>query len=91
MDTDKYFKTPSFQLAVFLYVKGQELVGLDWVDERKAVFVFIDTPMREYWVNVYSFGRSDDPEAMADIRKVLLSSKLLKDKLYQEKREGVNN
>jgi len=89
MDTDKYFKTPSFQLAVFLYVKGQELVGLDWVDERRAAFVFIDTPMREYLVNVFNFGKPDDPEAVVDIRKALMSSKLLKDKLYQEKREGV--
>ena len=91
MDKDKYFKTSSFQLAVFLFVKELELVGLEWIEERRATFAFVNTPDMEQLVNSFNFGKPDDPIVMADVRKVLMSSKLIKDKLYQGRNERFGN
>jgi len=80
---NKYFKTTNFYLASFLFAKGLELVNIDRTDPKKCVFVFADTSMRESLVEVFNFGRENDPEILVDARTLILAIKTLKDKLYQ--------
>lgn len=84
MNKNKYFKTSSFYLAVFLFAKGLELVNIGRFDPKKCMFIFVDTPLRESLIGVFSFGKEDDPEVMVDARKFITSIKMLKEKLYQE-------
>lgn len=80
---DRYFGTPSFYLACFLFSKGLELINIDRVDPRRAEFVFIDTPEREKLLNDFNFAKEDFPGVLIDARKFVVAIKSLKDKLYQ--------
>jgi len=85
MNENKYFKTTTFYLAAFLFAKGLELVSVDKItDSRRAYFVFVDSPLRELWVERFNFGKEDDQEVMVDVRKMVTAVKTLKEKLYQE-------
>lgn len=81
---NRYFRTASFYLAVFLLVKGLELVNIDKIsNSKRAYFVFLDCPEREFLVRSFNFGKENLPEVMVDARKFTMAIKLLKDKLYQ--------
>jgi len=80
---NKYFSTNNFYLASFLFSKGLELVNIDRTDPRKCEFVFLDTSIREYLVEVFNFGKENEQELMVDFRKAVLAIRTLKDKLYQ--------
>jgi len=83
---NKYFKTTSFYLASFLFAKELELVSIDKItDPRRALFVFIDSPERELWLESFNFGKENTAEVMVDARKFVMAIKMLKDKLYQDK------
>ncbi len=83
---NKYFRTASFYLAVFLLVKGLELVNIDRTNNaQKAQFVFIDSPEREFWLEAFNFAKENSPEVMVDARKFVMAIRMLKDKLYQHK------
>ena len=83
---NKYFRTTSFYVATFLFVKGLELVNIDkTADPKKAQFVFIDSPGRKLWLESFNFGKENSPEVMIDARKFVMAIKMLKDKLYQDK------
>lgn len=83
-NNNKYFRTSSFYLATFLFVKGLELINIDRIDSKKCVFVFVDTPLRELLVGVFNFGKEDSPEAMVDPRKLITAIKTLKQGMYQD-------
>jgi hypothetical protein len=86
MSKDKYFKTTSFYVAIFLSIKGLELVDIDkTADPKRARFVFIDSPERKLWLESFNFGKENAPEVMIDVRKFVTTIKTLKDKLYQDK------
>ncbi len=82
-NTDKYYRVSSFQLACFLFAKNLELVNINKIDTKKSEFVFLNSPEREFLVQSFNFSREDAPEVMVDVRKFIMSSKMLKDKLYQ--------
>ena len=82
MDNNKYFRTNNFYLATFLFAKGLELVNIDRTEPKRCTFVFIDTSERETLLEVFHYGKEDDPESMVDARKLIYASKTLKDKLH---------
>jgi len=83
---NRYFRTSSFYLATFLFVKGLELANIDKTDNpKRAHFVFIDSPEREVLLESFNFGKENSPEVMVDARKFVMAIKMLKDKLYQDK------
>ncbi len=83
---DRYFRSTNFYLCAFLFSKELELVNVDKLtDPKRAIFVFRDTPDREYLVHQYSFAKEDSPNVLVDVRKVVLAIKTLKENLYQNK------
>lgn len=83
-NNDKYYRTANFYQASFLFAKGLELVSIDHTDQKKCVFVFIDTPLRELFVGAFNFGKENDSETIIDARKLISAIKLLKERLYQD-------
>lgn len=81
---NKYFKTTSFNLAVFLLCKNFKLISIEKTDNKRRAFVLKDEPQREHLVEVFNFGKENHREAMLDTRKVFTISKELKNKLYLE-------
>lgn len=83
---DHYFRTTNFYTACFLFVKGLELVNIDaTIDPKKAFFIFLDTPEREFLLKSFNFAQENSPEVVVDARKLITAIKTLKDKLYQER------
>jgi len=83
-DINRYFRTSSFNLATFLFSKGIELANIDKLTNgKRADFVFIDSFLLEELVHGFDFSPENDTTVMVDARKLLYSSKTLKEKLYQ--------
>jgi|GEM_PF-1133717 len=81
---DKYFTTTSFNLAVFLFAKGFELVNISrFENQKRANFVFANRIYSEELIHEFNFGKENTELVMVDARKLFYSSKLLKEKLYQ--------
>lgn len=84
MKDDRYFKTSSFQLALFLFVKKMELANIDKTENSKrATFVFVDCPEREDLLQAFTYGKENDSSVMVDARTLITATKTLKEKLYQ--------
>jgi hypothetical protein len=81
---NKYYKTSSFNLACFLASKGFELANIDKTDPRRCIFIFIDQPEREHLVQVFNFGKENDPKVIIDVRKFITATKQIKNALYQD-------
>jgi hypothetical protein len=83
MKIDRYFRTKNFYLASFLYAKGAVLTNIDRItDPKRAEFVFAESPSIFVWLEVFNFGKENNPEALIDGRKLIQAIKELKDKLY---------
>ena len=82
---DEYYLTSGFYIAVFLYIKGLQLVDIDRSNPQRAQFVFADSPLRENLVRQFTFSEKNFPEVMVDARDFQVAIKTLKDKLYQER------
>ena len=81
---DRYYRTSSFNIATFLFAKGCELVNIDRLShEKRATFVFINSPEIEQLVYDFSFGKEDKENLMVDVRKIVYAIKQVKEKLYQ--------
>lgn len=82
---DRYFRTSSFYLAAFLFCNGLDLVNIDkTANPKRASFVFRDSPEREFLVENFKFGKENLNPVMVDARKLIVSIKALKEKLYQD-------
>jgi hypothetical protein len=81
----QYFRTSSFYTAVFLCVKGLELVDIDRNNPQRCQFIFVDTLQREKLIEAFSFGKENSREVLIDARKFVMAIKMLKDKLYANK------
>ena len=86
IDKNKYFRTPNFDLSIFLFAKEMELVGINPIEGRRCEFAFVDTPAREMLVGAFTFGKENDPLLMVDARKIIFATKNLKNKLYSVKK-----
>jgi len=81
---DRYFRTSNFNLASFLFAKGQELVNIDRLENQKrATFVFIESPQLEELIHEFDYAKENDEIVMVDARKLIYATKQLKEKLYQ--------
>ncbi len=86
MSDDRYFKTSSWNTALFLFVKGEmELADIDKTSNpKRATFVFLDRPERSDLLRAFDYGKDDDPAVMVDARKMMLATRQLKEKLYAD-------
>jgi len=81
---DYFFRTSSFNIASFLYVKSFDLVSVDDTSNpRRKEFVFRDTPEREGLVNSFNFAPVNDSQVIVDARELIHAIKTLKDKVHQ--------
>lgn len=81
---NKYYRTANLNLASFLFTQGLILVNIDRLsDPRRATFVFEETPELEEWVHEFSFAPENAEVVLIDPRKLFYSTRMLKDKLYQ--------
>lgn len=82
-ENNKRFSTSKFYSAVFLYIKGLQLIDIDHTNPNRAQFVFIDTPEREELIRQFNFSEKNSPIVMVDAREYEVAVKLFKDRLYQ--------
>lgn len=82
---EKHYSTSNFYSAVFLYVKGLQLIDIDKSNPQRAQFVFIDSQERENLIRQFNFSEKDSPDVMVDAREFEMAIKTLKDRLYQER------
>jgi hypothetical protein len=68
MKTNRYFRSASFPLAVFLYVKHQQIVAIDPTeDPGRKEFAFPKTDRLEELVDLYKFGSREDPDLLVPV------------------------
>ena len=85
MRNDNYFRITNFYQAAFLFAKGMELVNVDRIsNQKRATFVFLDSPDREDLMESFNFGKEDSPLVLVDARKLIVAIRALKEKLYQD-------
>ncbi len=76
---DRYFRTPDFYLAAYLFVQKLWLVNIDRTDRSKCLFVFRDTPERQDLVSNFRYAK----EALIDARQYAFAVRKLNSKLYE--------
>lgn len=82
---DRYFRTSSFGISVFLLAKNIELADIDKIsNSKRATFVFVNCPDLQDLLQAFNYGKDDDLSVMVDVRRVLLATRQLKEKLYQD-------
>lgn len=82
---ERYFRTSAFPLAIFLYAKEFVLANIDRVsDERRAFFVFMNSPEVEEAVERFHIGSKNDPVVMVDARQLDLARQQLKSALAED-------
>ena len=85
MKNDNYFRITNFYQAAFLFAKGMELVNVDRIsNQKRATFVFLDSPDREDLMESFNFGKEDGSLVLVDARKLIAAIRALKEKLYQD-------
>ena len=68
-DREKYFRTSSLPLAVFLYTKGQQIAGLNPTDSPgKKEFAFAASVRLDELADKYKFGYRNDPDLLVQVR-----------------------
>jgi hypothetical protein len=79
---EKYFRSASFPLAVFLYAKQQQVASIDSTDDpgRKA-FVFLKTDRLNELVALYKFGDRGDPDLLVEVHAYEQARRELLDRL----------
>lgn len=87
MQDERYFRTSSWNTALFLFVKGEmELADIDKISNpKRATFIFLDRPNREELLHAFEYGKEGDPTVMVDARKMILATRQLKEKLYADR------
>ena len=67
-DEDRYYRTASLQLAIYLYAKNQQIAGINEVpNSGKKEFVFVFSPYLEKLVELYKFGDRADPDLFVPV------------------------
>lgn len=80
-DRDK-FRTTSLTLAIFLCVKEQQIVGIDFApDSAKKEFAFTLSPRLEELVDKYKFGERSDADLLVPVHKYEQARNTLLDRL----------
>lgn len=65
---ERYFRTSSLPLSIFLYSKGQQIAGIDFVsNSSKKEFAFVFSSCLEELVEKYKFGERIDPDLLVPV------------------------
>lgn len=75
----KIYETSDFHLAITLSTLGFPLFGINKTDPKRFRFEFDETPELIKYLELYLRG-----ELRLDPRLVLLSAKLMKDRMYEK-------
>ena len=62
------FKTSNLQLAIFLSAKDNQVRGIDAGDPMRKEFRFEMTAELESLVEIYRFGKHDEPELLVNVK-----------------------
>jgi hypothetical protein len=61
-NSDRYFRTTSLPLAIYLYSKNQQIAGINNTPHStRKEFAFALSPYLEELVDLYKFGERTDP------------------------------
>ncbi|OHA72701.1 MAG: hypothetical protein A3A27_02435 [Candidatus Wildermuthbacteria bacterium RIFCSPLOWO2_01_FULL_47_18] len=83
-DRDRYFRTTSLTLATFLYVKDQQIAGIDCVsDSTKKSFAFVLSDRLAELVDKYKFGERNDADLLVPVHKYEQARNELLDRLNE--------
>ncbi|OGM59910.1 hypothetical protein A2892_02930 [Candidatus Woesebacteria bacterium RIFCSPLOWO2_01_FULL_39_10b] len=77
------WRTDSLYLSAFLLARGLTLSTIEKLSNKKSLFVFVDSPNRQLWLDQYNFSTEDSSTCLIDPRKLVSAIKSLKEKLYQ--------
>lgn len=81
-DTERYYRTTSLPLAIYLYTKDQQVAGVDCIsDTRKKEFAFVLTPRLEELAQKYKFGERNDQDLLVSVHLYELARNELLDRL----------
>ncbi|MDO8430177.1 MAG: hypothetical protein Q7S73_02320 [bacterium] len=81
-DSDRYFRSSSFPLAVFLFARGEQIAGINHTDNpNKKEFAFVHTDRLNELCEIYKFGKDEDVELLVPIRLVEQARRQLLDRL----------
>lgn len=82
MNQNRYYKSSSFPLVVFLFCKSEQVAGINPTDNpSKKEFSFVLTPRLEELVDLYKFGDRNDPELLVPVHFYEQARRELLDKL----------
>lgn len=81
MNISKYFRTQKFNLATFLYVNDQPIVGMNQVGPGVKEFVFPLSAELEELVETYKFSTQEDVGLLVSVKKYEQARNELLDKL----------
>lgn len=81
-NSNRYFRSSSFPLVVFLFCKNEQVAGINPTDNpTKKEFAFLLTPRLEELVDLYKFGDRNDPELLVPVHFYEQARRELLDKL----------
>ena len=78
---NKYFKITNINLAIFLYVYDQQIVGINPINDKQKEFVFIKTLQLEELEHLYKFGDRKNKKLLIPVHKYEIARKELLDRL----------
>ena len=79
---EKYFRSASFPLAVYLYSKNQQFTAIEPTDDpSRKVFVFLQTDQLLELVRLYKFGDRGDPDLLIEVHAYEQARRDLLDRL----------
>jgi hypothetical protein len=82
MNRNRYFRSASFPLVIYLYVKQQQITSIDLTDDPgRKNFVFLKTDRLDELVNLYKFGDRDDPDLLIEVHAYEQARRDLLDRL----------
>lgn len=81
-DINRYFRSSSFPLVIFLFAKGEQITGVNPTDNpSKKEFCFVRTNRLDELCEIYKFGKDEDIELLVPIRLVEQARRQLLDRL----------
>lgn len=83
---DKHLHLTNLYVASFLLAKGIPVIDLEWLNETQASFIFQESAETLSLLKSFSFAPKNDQILLLDARDLLSAIRLLKEKLYLEKR-----
>jgi hypothetical protein len=65
---DRYYRTNSLSLAIYLYVKNQQIAGINEVmHSEKKEFAFVLSEQLEKLIELYKFGERTDSDLLVPV------------------------